>query len=87
VSQKLNPPLVALLTLPLAACAIPISGPTTKGALDIFRPLHSSVKDTCATQAEIAEHNSRYDTAKTGKETVYKAPCEAKQRLADAGKP
>jgi hypothetical protein len=76
--------LAALLTLPLAACAIPTSEPTTKGALDIFRPLHSSARDTCATQKEVAEHNSRYDTAKTGKETVYKAPCDKPKQIAQA---
>jgi hypothetical protein len=59
----------------LAACGTPTPGVTSKGALDAFKPIASSPKDTCQTQEEIAEHNSRYDTIKTGKEVVYKAPC------------
>lgn len=27
-------------------------------------------------QKAVAEHNSRYDTLKNGKEVVYKAPCQ-----------
>jgi hypothetical protein len=27
-------------------------------------------------QRAVAEHNSRYDTLKTGAEKVYKAPCD-----------
>lgn len=53
---------------------------TTKGALDSFRPLMMSRKDTCGTQREIAEHNSRYETLRTGKETVYRAPCDVDKK-------
>lgn len=67
-------PLVPL-ALAVAGCATPTSV-TTKGALDSFRPLTMSKRDTCDTQREIAEHNSRYDTLKTGKETAYRAPCD-----------
>jgi hypothetical protein len=49
---------------------------TTDGALGAFRPITSSVQDTCQTQREVAEHNSRYDTLRTGKEVAYKAPCD-----------
>ena len=65
----------------LAACETP-TPVTSKGALDSFRPISSSPKDTCQTQVEVAEHNSRYDTLKTGKETVYKAQCAERQRVA-----
>jgi hypothetical protein len=33
------------------------------------------VNDTCETQKQVAEHNSKYDTLKEGKTVVYKAPC------------
>lgn len=59
----------------LAGCSTPMFV-TTKGATDAFRPIQMSRRDTCETQKQIAEHNSRYDTLKTGKETVYKAPCQ-----------
>lgn len=77
----------AALTLPLAACSTLTSEPTTKGALDSFRALSMSKKDTCGTQREIAEHNSRFDTLKTGRDAVYKAPCELdRKQVASAAK-
>lgn len=78
--------LAAALTLPLAACETPTSV-TTKGALDSFRPLAMSKLDTCGTQREIAEHNSRYDTLKAGKPTVYKAPCDLERKQVAEAKP
>jgi hypothetical protein len=50
--------------------------------LDSFRPLHSSSRDTCPTQREIAEHNSRYDTLRLNRETVYKADCDQPKKMA-----
>lgn len=82
MSNALPRLLAALLILPLAACTIPINEPTTKGALDSFRPLHSSARDTCPTQREIAEHNSRYDTLRLNRETVYKADCDQPKKVA-----
>ena len=73
--KKLMRSALALATLALAACSTSTSAPTTKGALDAFKPLSMSRKDTCQTQTEIADHNSRYDTLKTGKDVVYKPPC------------
>ena len=78
MSQKHNLLLIVLALVP-AGCSTPESV-TTKGALDSFRPLTMSRRDTCETQREIAEHNSRYDTLKTGKEKVYRAPCEIEKR-------
>lgn len=75
MSKKLIPLALVAAIHALAACSTPISGPTTKGTLDAFKTLSMSRKDTCQTQQEIADHNSRYDTLKTGKDTVYKAPC------------
>lgn len=74
-------PLAALLAiLPLAGCST-LTPVSSKGALDAFKPITSSKADTCQTRQEIAEHNSRYDTLKTGKPVVYKAPCDH-QRVA-----
>ncbi len=49
---------------------------TIKGAELAFKPISGSPKDTCPTQRQVAEHNSRLDTIKAGKPVVYKAPCD-----------
>ena len=69
-------PLLLAATLALAGCSTP-TGVTTKGALDAFKPIRASDQDTCETQVQVAEHNSRYDTLKEGKSVVYKAGCIA----------
>lgn len=66
----------------LAACKTSTSAPTINGALDSFKIITMSKRDTCETQKQIAEHNSRFDTLKTGKDTVYKPPCETEQKVA-----
>lgn len=43
-----------------------------------------SKADTCETQRQIAVHNSIYDTLKTGKSVVYKAPCETAPKTLEA---
>lgn len=58
----------------LTACATPT--PPADVAVQSFRAIGYSVRDTCTTQREIAAHNSVYDTLKTGKAVVYQAPCE-----------
>lgn len=75
--------LAPLAILSLAACATDTSV-TTKGALDAFKPIRGSLADTCETQTQVAEHNSRYDTLRDGKPVVYKAPCvvDKPQRVA-----
>jgi hypothetical protein len=35
-------------------------------------------------QKDVAEHNSRYDSMKTGKTVVYKAPCVTDKKSAPA---
>lgn len=42
--------------------------------------------DYCSAQRGIAAHNSRWQTLKDKKETVYKAPCDVDQpkRVAEA---
>lgn len=44
-------------------------------SVNSFRPIPYSARDTCETQAAVAEHNAVYDTLKTGKPVVYKPPC------------
>ena len=44
-------------------------------SINSFRPIPYSARDTCETQAAVAEHNAVYDTLKTGKPVVYKPPC------------
>lgn len=74
MSQKLTLPLALLVTLPLAGCST-LTPVSSKGALDAFKPISASRADTCETRQAVAEHNSRYDTLKTGKPVVYKADC------------
>lgn len=85
LSQKVMPLAVAALILPLAACSTPTPELTKAGALEAFKPLHASPQDTCSTQREIAQHNSAYDSLKTGKDVTYKASCDAdKKRIASS---
>ena len=81
MSRKLTP-LLASLSLVLAGCETLTPGVTSPGALEAFKPIASSPKDTCNTQRAVAEHNSRYDTIKSGKETVYTAACDTPARTA-----
>jgi hypothetical protein len=81
MSRKLTMLLVSLAPA-LAACETPISGVTSLGAAEAFRPIAASPADTCETQKQVAEHNSRLDTIKSGKEVVYKAACDQPQRVA-----
>lgn len=72
---------LALVTLNLAGCVTP-TPVTIKGAELAFKPIASSPKDTCSTQQQVAEHNSRLDTIKAGKPVVYKAPCDVDKKEA-----
>lgn len=49
---------------------------TEAGALGAFKPIRNSRYAPCTVQRDIAAHNSVYDTLKTKKEVVYKAPCD-----------
>jgi len=73
---KALPRLATALSLALAACGTntPATSPTSV-ALEAFKPIAASKRDTCETQKSVAEHNSAYDTLKTGKAVVYAAPC------------
>jgi anti-sigma-K factor RskA len=66
---------VSLATLALGACATP-TALTTKVALEAFKTIPNSKSAPCVMQRAVAAHNSTYDTLKTGKETVYKAPSD-----------
>ena len=69
---KLIPPVT--LALAAAGCATP--SPLMKtSALDAFKTIPNSAKAPCEMQRAVAAHNSVYVTLKTGKETVYSAPC------------
>ena len=71
------------LALFLGACSTSDYALTTKVALDSFKPIPNSSVAPCVMQRAVAEHNSKYDTLKTGKETVYKAPGDnCRQRVA-----
>ena len=65
---------ISLATLSLAACATPTPSLTTKVALESFKPIPNHSAAPCLMQRAVAEHNSKYDTLKSGKLTVYKAP-------------
>ncbi len=67
----------------LAACSTP-TPPPVDTSLTSFKAIGYSTRDTCPTQKEIAAHNSVYDTLKTGKLTVYRAPCEGKSKPGSA---
>lgn len=69
--------IVSALSLALGACAeSSIQTLSTNGAIAAFRALPNSRKAPCQIQRAIAEHNSVYATLRSGKETVYKAPCD-----------
>jgi hypothetical protein len=79
-----------LLPLSLMACATQTPSPTSPSvALDAFKPVSNSAKAPCRMQQEVAEHNSVYETLRTGKEVVYLAPCVAdgKHFIDSKGKP
>lgn len=70
--------LVAVIPV-LAGCSTPTSGLTKAGALLAFKPIAAHRKDTCETQRQVAQHNSRYDTIRRSKVVVYKAACEIEE--------
>ena len=80
---------VSALALSLGACAgnvtqIPL---TDLGAIKSFKQIPNSKQAPCAMQKAVAEHNSVIATLSSGKETIYKAPCDvdkggATQRVA-----
>ena len=70
----------SLAILPLAGCSTPIIPLTETGALEALPPI--KYHDYCSAQKGIAEHNSRWETLKTKKQTIYKAPCEWDKKIA-----
>lgn len=67
----------------LAGCATRTQ--TVDTAVEVFGPIRYSQDDTCATQKRLAEHNSVYDTLKSGRRVVYAAPCEIEPGSGKAG--
>ena len=76
-------PVLLLATLALGACETPTLL-TKTGALEAFKPIQNSAVAPCPMQRDVAEHNSRYDTIKKGKPTIYKAPCDVDKKSAPA---
>ena len=77
---------VFALSPAMAACVgsetlIPL---TEAGALGAFQPIQNSRQAPCSVQKAIAAHNSVYDTMKTKKAVVYKAPCDIDKGSAPA---
>lgn len=77
---------LALATLPLAGCGTPTLL-TKEGALAAFKPLRNSLQAPCEMQRDVAEHNSRYDSMKTGNPVTYKAPCDVDKKPALSTEP
>lgn len=73
-SKALIAPAIAAVLA--AGCATPIPSLTNAGALAAFKAIPNSKRAPCEMQRAVAEHNSRYDTLKTGTEVSYKAPCD-----------
>lgn len=68
---------LALVLAPLlAGCETLTPSLTNGGALAAFKNIPNSAQAPCNMQIAVAEHNSRYDTLRDGKEVVYKAPCQ-----------
>ena len=80
LSKKLTLPALAFATLALGACSTPTSGLVSKSVIDGLKPITMSRKDTCQTQIEIAEHNTRLEAIKSGKDVTYKAPCQVEEQ-------
>lgn len=74
----------------LVVCALAVPGCATHTPQTIdtsvksFKAIGSSKRDTCETQQAIAEHNSVYDTLKTGKPVAYVAQCDLNKPVAKA---
>lgn len=74
LSKRLS---VCALSLLLPACAAKeIPTVSIDGAIRSFKPIPNSKAAPCVMQKAVAEHNSVLATHQTGKETIYKAPCE-----------
>jgi hypothetical protein len=74
--------LAASLALATGGCAILTPKTETtpveaKKVAEAIGNMKTRTADTCPTRQDAAELNSRIDTIKTGRETVYKADCAA----------
>jgi len=49
---------------------------TIDTSVEVFEPIAGYGSCGCGVQRRIAEHNSIYDTLRTGERRVYAAPCE-----------
>lgn len=80
-TKRIAPALVLVVcTLLVTGCATHTQVVDT--STRSFKPISYSRNDTCETQQQVAEHNSVYDTLKTGKPVSYVAPCSQNKRVA-----
>lgn len=80
--KRLIVPLASLATLTLAGCEtltpfgksepVPANAAAIAGSIG---NMETEAADTCRTKQNAAKINSKIDTLKSGKETVYKADC------------
>ena len=70
-----------------AAMPAPPAPLTSVAVLQVFKPIPNSAAAPCPMQQGVAEHNSVYDTLKTGSPVVYKAPCDTGKAAPAAAKP
>lgn len=70
----------ALVALALGGCQTPTPVLNSSGALEAFKPIAASPRDTCETQRAIARHNSAYDSIRNGKPISYRAVCDAEPK-------
>lgn len=88
-STRLTLPALALAILACAGCATltpgqPSAALTKRGAVKALPPIRYN--SYCEAQRGIAEHNSRVDTLRAGKDVTYKAPCELEPKPKPAPK-
>ena len=79
LARRLMLLLASLSTLPLGACSILTTEPTSISAAAVATSIghvRPSKRDTCETQVQVAEQSTRIATYATGKETVYKPFCD-----------
>jgi hypothetical protein len=83
-STGLRLPAICLLALTLPGCSQILSSASEQRLVDTsvqsFKPLRADRADTCATQRQIAEHNSVYQSIKTGSVQAYCAPCDCPEK-------
>ena len=78
MSRSAKSSMALLLALVMGGCAgsATPTPSTSPGVLEAFPPIRNSKLAPCDMQREVAAHNSRVATFKSGREVVYRAPCD-----------